>query len=119
MLQDKIDYTLSAFTSISSLTIIMLINEVRKGLSTSFNPMFTVTKEMSYIKLNHETMTKGRMIVELVGMKIGIILATIPIPLISMISPNITTNTLVWILCLIFTALSIAWIWSVRSLSKY
>lgn len=119
-LQDHLESIFMAFTTVSSLGIIVFIGGVQNvlGKGTKYS-LFDATKEMVYIPLNSELKTKGKAAVDVVGTKIGKSLGAFMQFMTFTIFPGSSYDDIIIFLMIVFVAICICWILGVASLSRH
>lgn len=107
------------FLPFDILLVAVYIGAIQTVLSKSTKyALFDPTKEMTYIPIDYQLKSKGKAAVDVLGMKIAISGAALIQSLIFTLFPSATYLNIAGVLLVIFLAICVMWISSVRSLNK-
>ena len=97
----------------------IIIGATQNVLSKSSKyTLFDSTKEMAYVPLGGELKTKGKAAADMVGTKLGKSAGSLLTSVIFMIFPAATYSSISPFLMIVFTSVSLIWIWAVIELNK-
>ena len=106
-----------AFTNPIMLPIIIGATQNVLSKSSKYT-LFDSTKEMAYVPLGGELKTKGKAAADMVGTKLGKSAGSLLTSVIFMIFPAATYSSISPFLMIVFTSVSLIWIWAVIELNK-